>query len=377
MKKLIAALLLLTLAGCGVKPEAPAATEAPAVTEVPEDTEAPSPVYTDWSRLTPYEPAQPVCACHPGYVGPGEPEARDDYGVLLPYIGKYASMEYYVIHALPLYGLVTDKGEIVTDPVYSLISFYEDCMVLYRGDPLGVGGGDTYFHGAFVRTLAAADGRWVRALPDGYFVGNDCGLIVTAGTDGSLDIWNPEGEVTAHFDGAVFNGLFGEGFYWGEEGGPFLTLADDRVGYVECYFANGEYPEEPLRVYLDFAAGTVSVTPPEGYPEELDYDALIRARAEARPAPPVVDGCRYLDPLTDRITGEVYYYGYNRHLNGPALYDGAGNRLLENADLTWPFEASRTLGAGLYAVLEDGCFCLLSLADGTTVFRYPMRTNSD
>lgn len=52
-------------------------------------------------------------------------------------------------------------------------------------------------------------------------------------------------------------------------------------------------------------------------------------------------------------------------------------RLLENADLTWPFEAPRTLGAGLYAVLEDGCFCFLSLADGTTVFRYPMRTNSD
>ena len=93
--------------------------------------------------------------------------------------------------------------------------------------------------------------------------------------------------------------------------------------------------------------------------------------------PPTVDGCRSLSPITDRVTGEVYYSGYNRHLDSHALYDGAGNRLLENADLTWPFEAPRTLGAGLYAVLEDGCFCFLSLADGTTVFRYPMRTNSD
>ena len=37
----------------------------------------------------------------------------------------------------------------------------------------------------------------------------------------------------------------------------------------------------------------------------------------------------------------------------------------------------RTLEGRAYAVLEDGCFCFLSLADGTTVFRYPMRTNSD
>ena len=161
MKKLIAALLLLTLVGCGMKPETPsmtetpAATEAPAVTETPVVTEAsleteapvetepPSPVYTDWSKLTPYEPGKPIFTLHPGYVGAGALEARDDYGVLLPYIGAYASMERYVISALPLYGLVTDKGEIVTDPVYSMIYSYDDCLVLYRGDPEGIGGGDT------------------------------------------------------------------------------------------------------------------------------------------------------------------------------------------------------------------------------------------
>ena len=395
MKKLIAALLLLTLVGCGMKPETPsmtetpAATEAPAVTETPVVTEAsleteapvetepPSPVYTDWSKLTPYEPGKPIFTLHPGYVGAGELEARDDYGVLLPYIGAYASMERYVISALPLYGLVTDKGEIVTDPVYSDINFYEDCLVLYRGDPQGVGGGDTYFHGPFSRTLAAPDGHWVHELPEGYFVGNSQGKIVTAGTDGSLEIWNSEGEVTARFEGEIFNELFGEGFYWGEEGGPFLDWTDDRVGYAISYVVKGQYREEPLRAYLDLAAGTVSVTPPEGYPEEIDYDALSRARSETMPVPPTVDGCRSLSPITDRVTGEVYYSGYNRHLDSHALYDGAGNRLLENADLTWPFEAAHFLGAGLYAVLEDGCFCFLSLADGTTVFRYPMRTNSD
>ena len=389
MKKLIAALLLLTLVGCGMKPETPTMTETPAATETPVETEAPlvteapleteppSPVYTDWSKLTPYEPGKPIFTLHPGYVGADALEARDDYGVLLPYIGAYASKERYMISALPLYGLVTDKGEIVTDPVYSDINFYEDCLVLYRGDPQGVGGGDTYFHGPFSRTLAAPDGHWVHELPEGYFVGNSQGKIVTAGTDGSLEIWNSEGEVTARFDGETFNELFGEGFYWGEEGGPFLDWTDDKVGYATCYRAAGEHREEPLRAYLDLAAGTVSDTPPEGYPEEIDYDALSRARSETRPVPPTVDGCRSLSPITDRVTGEVYYSGYNRHLDSHALYDGAGNRLLENADLTWPFEAAHFLGAGLYAVLEDGCFCFLSLADGTTVFRYPMRTNSD
>jgi len=382
-KRMLTALLLLTLAGCGAKPEVPAvtetpaATEAPLVTEAPVETETPSPVYTDWSKLTPYEPGKPIYTLHQGYVGPDAPEARDDYGVLLPYIGTVASKEWYMIPALPLYGLVTDKGEVVTDPVYSDINFYEDCLVLYRGDPQGVGGGDTYFHGPFSRTLAAPDGHWVRELPEGYFVGNSLGMIVTAGTDGSLEIWNSEGEVTARFDGEAFNGLFGKGFYWGDEGGPFLTWADDRVGYAISYVVKGQYREEPLRVYLDLAAGTVSDTPPEGYPAEPDYDALSRARSETRPVPPTVDGCRSLSPITDRVTGEVYYSGYNRHLDSHALYDGAGNRLLENADLTWPFETAHILGAGLYAVLEDGCFCFLSLADGTTVFRYPMRTNSD
>ena len=99
MKKLIAAWLLplLLLAGCAPQAE----------TSVVQPDDTGSPVYTDWSKLTPYEPQSPVYTYHAGYSGADRFQPRDDYGALLPYIGRYASMEQYVIDALPFYGLVT------------------------------------------------------------------------------------------------------------------------------------------------------------------------------------------------------------------------------------------------------------------------------
>ena len=125
MKKrltLLMVFLLLALAGCGMqtKPEL--------------EQETVSPVYTDWSKLTPYEPFQQIYTYHAGYRTDGILEARDDYGALLPYIGKYSTMEQYVIDALPFYGLVTDKGELVSDPIYARIAFYDDRIRSVRYD---------------------------------------------------------------------------------------------------------------------------------------------------------------------------------------------------------------------------------------------------
>ena len=96
MKKLIAAWLLplLLLAGCAPQAE----------TSVVQPDDTGSPVYTDWSKLTPYEPQSPVYTYHAGYCGADRFQPRDDYGALLPYIGRYASMEQYVINTLPFYG---------------------------------------------------------------------------------------------------------------------------------------------------------------------------------------------------------------------------------------------------------------------------------
>lgn len=366
MKKLIALLMVLILVGCETK-----------TGTLPEsEPDSLSPVYTDWSKLTPYEPVQPIYTYHAGYNAAGALEARDDYGALLPYIGKYSTMEWYVIDALPLYGLVTSEGELVTDPVYARIDFYDDFLVLYRGDPMGISGGDTYSGGTFSRTIAAPDGHWVHELTDSYYVGSGCGLLMTAASDGSLNLWNVNGEVVTHFDAALFTSRLGDNFTWGAEGGPYIDWVDDKVGYVVSYNINGEYQGQCLRLYLDFTSGTVADTPPEGYESEINYSAIV----DDTPQPPVVDGCNYLDPITDKVTGETCFYGLYRsgeNENGRyCLFDSEGKLLLENVGLT-RFESSVIVRAGLCSTLEDGCFCYRSLADNTLVFRYIMRTNTD
>lgn len=365
MKKLIAALLLVpVLAGCVIRAE-------PQV-----EPDPPSFVYTDWSKLTPYKPVQPIYTYHAGYGADGLFEARGDYGALLPYIGKYSTMEMYVIDALPLYGLVTSRGELVSDPVYARIVFHDDFLLLYRGDPAGVSGGDTFAGGTFSRTLAAPDGRWAHELKDSYYVGSGRGLLMTAAGNGALDLWNADGEIITHFEAALFTSRLGENFTWGEEGGPFINWTDDKVGYVTSYTFNAEYREQGIRLYLDFTSGTVTDTPPEGYESEIDYAAIV----DDTPEPPVIEGCNYLDPIADKVTGETYFYGFYRGGENEdgryALFDSEGRLLLENIELT-RFEASVIVRAGLCSTVEDGCFCYRSLADNTPVFRYPMRTNSD
>ena len=347
---------LLALAGCGVQ------------TEPELEQKTVSPVYTDWSKLTPYEPFQQIYTYHAGYRADGILEARDDYGALLPYIGKYSTMEQYVTDTLPFYGLVTDKGELVSDSTYARISFYEDFLVLYHGD--------AYAGGTFSCTLAAPDGSWVHELSDGYYVGNGCGLLLTSTGDGSLDLWNKDGDVVMHFDGALFSSKLGEDFSWGNEGGPFVDWVDDKVGYVVSRNVNGEYAEQGIRLYLDFSNGIVTDTPPEGYPAVIDYSALN----DNIPEMPEVVGCSYLEPVTDFVSGETYFYGYVRNSVSETsictLFDCNGNPLVENIDLA-PFGATPIVRSGLCAAVENGCFCFRSVANNELVFSYAMQTNSD
>jgi hypothetical protein len=376
LKKLLAVLLiaaLLMLSGCAVQP-VPTPEPTPELTPTP--TEEPfSPVWTDWSKLEPYEAVTPVYTLHDGYCADGPFQARSDYGNLLVYIGKYASMEMYVEPYLPFYGLVTDRGELVTDPVYAEVHFYDGFIVLYKGDPEGTSGGDTFNGGTFDRTVISADGSWVLDLGDEYFVGCSGGLLTTAKADGTLIIWNADCETVARFDGTLFREAFGDGFIWGDmdRGGPYVNWTRDGIGYAEKYD-----PSSGGRVmlYLDISKCSVSDTPPAGMPEEYDWSWNY----EEEPEPPVVEGCSYLDTLKDEVTGTHWYYGYYRKKPGwqghYALFDSDGKLLLQFGEWMEVFSYPR-IRAGLISSDEDGYWCYRTIPDGDLVFRYFMRTNTD
>ena len=133
MKRLLVFLLsFCLLTGCGTAPKAESAPPPEPV----------SPVYTDWSKLTPYASTEPLYAYFEPYSGDGPLQPRDDYGPLLPYIGACSSTGSYM-GDLPLIGLVTTDGQLVTDPVYAAMetsaAYWPDptqpCsfLILYRG----------------------------------------------------------------------------------------------------------------------------------------------------------------------------------------------------------------------------------------------------
>lgn len=371
MKKPIPALLALLLLLAGCRPPAPVQA-----TPTPEPTPAPtplSPVYTDWSKLTPYEPTPPLYTLHPGYHAGGL-EARDDYGTLLPYVGNYSTMEQYVLDKLPLWGLVNDKGELVCGPVYARVSCFDDFLLLRRGDSAHYDPENSYSDGRFSLTLAAPDGSWAHDFK-GTCLGAGHGIALTADLERNLTVWNRDGEVVTQFDASLFTPRLGEGFFWfwGGEGGANVDWADDRVGYVTYYLL-----DEPVYLYLDFTTGAVLDAPPPGYDVEIDYEAL-----DKRPTPPEIEGFSYFDPITDRVTGITYYYGYyqgGQYADDPvdALFDGEGNLLLTGCGMGDFIEVAQTIvRGGLCSTLEDDCFCYRSLRDGSLVFRCPMGTNSD
>lgn len=100
--------LALLLSGCKSAP----AQESPAA-------ESLSPVYADWSHLTPYEaPKEVYTRRYEDFndtLTPG-----DDYGPLLPFQGaSLIRHEYGFDDPYTLYGLATLEGEVIVDPVFT------------------------------------------------------------------------------------------------------------------------------------------------------------------------------------------------------------------------------------------------------------------
>lgn len=366
--RIFGVLLALTLlAGCGAPPAAPDESREP---------ETVSPVYTDWSRLTPYEPEAPEAL-----YGRFEPyqwdslAARDDYGTLLPYLGAEPAVSRYITDRLPLYGLVTSDGRVVTEPVYADIrpaaSYAGDLpavapfLILSKGGADdAAGNGRESQAGEFLCTVAAPDGHWVRnfGIAGAEYV-DDAHLAVIQ-PDNSVTVLDQSGETAAYFPGSAFAPYL-KGFdpsYFGYEGAPSLS-AKDGVLYVEGYdTAAGDWR---ILCYLNIADGSLSQSPPKGFSSLWPESA---------------GGSGALSPLTDPATGTLYYYHYeyadSTSQSTLHILDADKKPLItlkhELSSLYQPF-----LWNGLCSAVQNGAFCYYDLKSGDCVFRFPLRSNTD
>lgn len=380
MKKVLALLLLLSLAGCAASQTAALPETPPAKAQQGSSQEAPpaeeralSPVYTDWSKLTPYEAAEPLYTRHPGHSR--TLAAREDYGSLLIYVGVISSVDNYIVDKLPLYGLVTAEGALVTDPVYAEIYCQGAFLLLCRGSVSGyreTDDGGRWPVGGFEYTAAAPDGSWVRELGRCYEVRWISGdRLAAAMKDGSVLVLNRDGTIAAEFPRSAFVPFLGADFQWNWEGGP--NVNEDN-GALTIWQYREEVTDGNYNLcYLDVEHGTVSGQPPEGW-APFDYSTYVPDETQE---PPELPNYYYLTPVDDEVTGERYYYGYDHEAGTYDLLYQNGEVAVPNCSLQELYLFQPYVRAGLVSITENGCFCYLEPETGRTVFRYPVRINSD
>ena len=130
MKKILLALLALALflSACGGPAAESTPTPEPTPTQRLEPTPTPEPtpsgplVYTDWSKLEPYQPKTAVYTRRYGdFTDTLIPAA--DYGPLVPFAGTPLTETWEGWSSdYNLYGLMTLAGEVVVDPVFTGVS---------------------------------------------------------------------------------------------------------------------------------------------------------------------------------------------------------------------------------------------------------------
>lgn len=300
-------------------------TSAPALQE-PADAA----VYADWSQLEDV-PARtgPLYTYFEPYNGDDPLQPREDYGLLLPYIGIRNVVD-GLDAEVDLFGLVTEGGALVTTPVYFSIRQISDLqgtphfLLLYQaeGDPewFAEGTFSTRAEDFVTLTVAAPDGSWTLSGAYDDAVAVDSRHIALYGWDESITVLDDSGQVVCLFSGEKLRRQAGGELLLGEEGGSYLEWVDGQ-GYLSyCDVRTGEISH----FLLDPWSGSIS-------------------KISAQSVPP------------KQSVGDWKVNGYY------------SDEILQTA--SWD-------GTDLTAKIESGLFCYTA-SDGSDVFRYPIRSNLD
>lgn len=260
--------LCLLLCSCGSPGQTPGESE-PAPAE-----SGGIAVRTDWSKLGQRaEPPEPIGSrWYADYTGELIP--RKDYGPLLPYVGLRLMDDWPAANGC-LYGLMTQDGVVVTDPVYSAVyrpsgydgaDFYSlPVLLLEQGDEHA----DPESGNPLACAAAALDGSWCTPFDYCGAASGKQGLLLfqpdsvtVMSADGEVQrVWTVEemGISQNEFDSMLSNIAWGEGWSGSWLGGYMaLDWVPESEGDVRCFdLATGE-----IRVFSDDELLAMS-----GYPD--------------------------------------------------------------------------------------------------------------
>jgi hypothetical protein len=190
-------------------------------------------VHTDWSHLGQREelPSPVGSRWYEDYTDQLIP--RDDYGTLIPYAGLRL-MDNWPAGDGCMYGLMTQAGQVVTDPVYSTVtcpgygSRRFPLLILRTSAPDGEEGG--------ICAVAAADGSWCTPFVYRGWDANSQGLLLFQ--EDSVTVMTPEEELRrtwtaaemgisqAEFDSVLSEVVVGDG-WGGQRRGDYMALGWD------------------------------------------------------------------------------------------------------------------------------------------------------
>jgi hypothetical protein len=253
-------------AGASDTTPVPASTSASQESETPNDikTDWDSGVKTDYSGLTDYKPPREIYTRLSD--GPlDELQPSDHYGKLLPYIGEtmYISEAMYSgpYSAMFEYGLMTEEGMIVTDPLYSNIyhGYYyshdgvSKSMPAYHLEimPESVDEEDPW--SSVKHAVCALDGSWITPFDySDVFFTDQVILLVRDREKNDIDVMDYSGNLMYNFKSlpcySKLPGWLGYSVYSSYGEGMFvLTLDGSSIAIVDTL--TGE------TVFMEYEAG--------------------------------------------------------------------------------------------------------------------------